>query len=60
MEDIITIRRRKLAEIRQKINSQSPLEPFSISKTLTTGEIISDFVVSLALNIHKKRVVKTC
>jgi hypothetical protein len=59
MEDPITLRRRKLAKIRHKMGSQSPEEPFSLSLPLSTGESIADFVVSIAINIHKKRTSKT-
>ena len=55
MEDIITLRRRKLNEVRQKIMNQTPDEPFTLSSKLISGESISEFVVGIAMNIHKKR-----
>jgi hypothetical protein len=59
MEDDVTQRRRKLAELRQKLSMQVPENPFSISQQMSSGENISDFVVSIAVNIHKKRTKKT-
>lgn len=55
----VTQRRRKLAELRQKLSSQTTDCPFSVSLLMSTGENISDFVVSIAINIHKKRTKKT-
>ena len=59
MDDDVTQRRRKLAELRQKLSLQTVEAPFSISLQMSTGENISDFVVSIAVNIHKKRTKKT-
>jgi len=58
MDDQTTLRRRYLAEIRQKMSLQSPESPFSLSLKLSDGQIISDFVVAVAISIHKKRVKK--
>jgi hypothetical protein len=58
MEDPISVRRKKLSEVRQMLANQTEEHPFSISNTLSTGETISDFVVSIAINIHKKRTTK--
>jgi hypothetical protein len=58
MDDQVTIRRRKLAEIRQRLTHQTPENPFSLSCNLSSGETISEFVVSIAINIHKKRTTK--
>jgi hypothetical protein len=55
----VTQRRRKLAELRQKLSLQTIENPFSVSLLMSTGEDISDFVVSIAINIHKKRTKKT-
>jgi hypothetical protein len=59
MEDPISIRRKKLSEIRTLYTNQTPQEPFSLSTKLSSGEPISEFVVSIAINIHKKRTTKT-
>lgn len=56
--DIVAERRKKLAEIRHKLNIQTPEEPFSISQKMSCGLIISDFVAELAISIHKKRTYK--
>lgn len=54
------MKRKLLAEIRSKLLNQTKLEPFSLSDTVSNGETISEFVVCVALNIHKKRTkVKT-
>lgn len=55
----VAVRRKKLAEIRAALNGQTEEDPFSLSRKLTTGETVSDYVVSVALNIHKKRTTKS-
>jgi hypothetical protein len=57
-DDDISTRRKKLAEIRSKLASQSTQAPFSLALLLNCGQPIHEFVVSLALNIHKKRTSK--
>jgi len=59
MEDPVSIRRKKLSEIRTMFANQTEAKPFSISHTLSSGETVADFVVSVAINIHKKRTTKT-
>jgi len=44
-----------LAEIRLKLQNQTKEDPFSLSEIMSNGEKVSDFVVCVALNIHKKR-----
>jgi hypothetical protein len=58
MDDQTTLRRRHLSEIRQQISNQTIENPFTLSSKLTSGEIIADFVVLVAINIHKKRIKK--
>jgi len=58
MEDPISVRRKKLSEVRQMLANQTEESPFSISNVLSSGETISDFVVNIAINIHKKRTAK--
>jgi hypothetical protein len=55
VEDQLVVRRRKLAEIRHKLQAQTTTDPFSLSTLLASGETISDFVTQIAVNIHKKR-----
>jgi hypothetical protein len=55
----VALRRKKLAEIRQKFSNQTAEEPFTLSAPLSTGEIISDFVVTVALGIHSKRTIRS-
>lgn len=59
MTDDVAVRRKKLAEIRTAILQQTPDKPFSLASTLSSGETISDFVVAVALNIHRKRTNKS-
>jgi hypothetical protein len=58
MDDLISVRRKKLSEIRQMLTNQTEEDPFTLSKRLSTGETISEFVVTTALHIHKKRTTK--
>jgi len=56
MEDIpLQVRRKKLTEVRQKLSHQTPKEPFSLSAKVSTGETISDFVTTVVLHLHTKR-----
>lgn len=57
MEEIY-LKRKLLSEVRQKLSAQSEDKPFSLSDTMSTGETVSEFVVSVALKIHKKRTKK--
>jgi len=55
MEDPITVRRRLLNEVRQKLANQTEKFPFTLNHVLSNGQSISEFVVHVAMNIHKKR-----
>jgi len=62
IQESITLRRRKLNELRIRLANQMPNDPFSLCHTMSTGETISEFVVNIALNIHtkrKKKVIQT-